>query len=132
MTCVLPTHRLLASDRCGWKVCELIDGAVHLVLGIPGLIFSREDFLIFVELLDVADGPLPSCDVTLARASPTRAICYLIAHERLVVQFDQCLISIRPNDFALLAALSRKALTALDVPPIGADMLVLQGCSRWN
>jgi hypothetical protein len=110
----------------------LIDGAVHLVLGTPGLIFSREDFVIFVELLAAAAGPLPGCDVTLARASPTRAICYLVAHERLVVQFDQFLISVRPIDLALLAALSRKALTALDAPPIGADTLALQGCSRWN
>ncbi|GAB4426646.1 MAG: hypothetical protein OHK0015_07760 [Chloroflexi bacterium OHK40] len=131
MSRLLPPRRLLASCARGWQIHELIDGTVHLVLGTPGLVFARSEFAIFTGLLTAGDRPLPAEDVALAILSPTRAIAYLAIHERLVIQFDQLVITVRPADLPLLLGLCRKARSALEGPclvpfPAGAEQL------RWN
>jgi hypothetical protein len=125
---VLPTRRLLASDGQGWQVRELIDGAVHLVLRTPGIIFSRDEFTAWCWLLDNADGPLPAQNALLAVAAPDRQIGFLHTEGHFVLHFDEYWLTLQPQALRRIAALCRHAQRGLAAPApvIDAEHLI------WN
>jgi hypothetical protein len=125
---ILPTRRLLASDGKGWQVRELIDGAVHLVLRTPGMLFSREEFAAWCWLLDNADGPIPTDNRLLAMTTPERQIGFLHTEGHFVMHFDEYWITLQPSALRRLAALCRHAQRGLAAPTpmMNAEQLI------WN
>ncbi len=125
---VLPTRRLLANDSPGWQVRELIDGAVHLVLRTPGMVFSRDEFAAWCWLLDNADGPLPAQNALLAVAAPDRQIGFLHTEGHFVLHFYEYWLTLQPTALRRLAALCRHAQRGLAAPApvIDAEQLI------WN
>lgn len=69
----------------------------------------------WLALLEAAASP-PVADGTLT-IDARRAVSYLAAHERFVVQFDQFVITVGPGDLARLAALCRNAAAGFAAAP---------------
>lgn len=128
----IPRKRLLASNGRGWQIHELIDGSLHLSLGEPGLVFTRDEFALFLELLLTAEALLHKPNGRAARIGTERCIAYCADEDRLVLEFDELLITMRPTDAGMLVAMCRQALRSLHWIGHPADIRDWSQCERWN
>jgi hypothetical protein len=129
---LVPRKRLLASNGRGWQIHELIDGSLHLTLGEPGLVFTRDEFALFLELLLAAEPTVTEPNGRAASLGTGRSIAYCANEDRLVLAFDELLITMRPGDARILSAMCRQALRSLHWSGHPADIRDWPQYERWN
>jgi hypothetical protein len=129
---LLPRKRLLASNGRGWQIHELIDGSLHLSLGEPGLVFTRDEFALLSAMLLTVESKSHEPGTELVCIGPGRSIAYCADEDRLVLAFDELLITMRPTDAGMLVAMCRQALRSLHWSGHPADIRDWPQCERWN